>query len=435
MATFPDLDFDGVNAILRGQHPTCRCRRSRRVSDRASLLHSGDTRVFGLLGHGGHDMGSPGSGAPVSASHIPRLESEKEIERQEPYVRRVLRGFGLRGFDLDDACQEVLLVAHRRWPSFRGRSSTQTWLYGICRFVVYGHQRRARRWRERIPVDGWEPRVDDGFAPMGTPFSDLDHRQRGHALQRALDFLKDSQSEPLLMYEVGQLSAEDIAGFLRVAPRTIRARVYAARREMKRRLGRARFVAAAPDPTSTWLPPPPLADFPSDALATTAPVHVSYCDASHCVGSVGHVVLTCSRGRPTVQRARSIGSHVAAIASLAPGKVVVLQCADSAPELPDRDWRREFRDLARHFSSDIAAYGLVMSEQPIRRMAFGFIASTVLLFRPSLSAAAFSNMDDALNWLARRNVLHDVHPTRISAALGSMRARLDAVGTEHPSRA
>ncbi|MER2562727.1 MAG: sigma-70 family RNA polymerase sigma factor [Myxococcaceae bacterium] len=48
-----------------------------------------------------------------------------------PLVWRTLKRLGVREADLEDVAQEVFVVVHRRLPEFEGRSSIDTWLYGI----------------------------------------------------------------------------------------------------------------------------------------------------------------------------------------------------------------------------------------------------------------------------------------------------------------
>ena len=57
------------------------------------------------------------------------------------FVWRVLRYLGVGESDLDDVCQEVFLVVHRRLADFEGRSSTRTWVYGIALRVAADYRK------------------------------------------------------------------------------------------------------------------------------------------------------------------------------------------------------------------------------------------------------------------------------------------------------
>src|SRR5215204_354897 len=60
------------------------------------------------------------------------------------YVARALRHFGVAAVDIEDECQEVFLVALRKFGDFEGRSSVRTWLYRIAWKTAANYRRRAR---------------------------------------------------------------------------------------------------------------------------------------------------------------------------------------------------------------------------------------------------------------------------------------------------
>src|SRR5688572_495395 len=60
-------------------------------------------------------------------------------------ARGFLHRLGVRGAQLDDACQEVFLEAFRYLPEFRRECSFRTWLYRLC-----ATQARKVRARQRV---------------------------------------------------------------------------------------------------------------------------------------------------------------------------------------------------------------------------------------------------------------------------------------------
>src|SRR5262245_19509490 len=68
------------------------------------------------------------------------------------FVWRSLRRLGVPEAALDDAHQEVFLVAHRRLDQFQGRSTFKTWLFGILLNVVRRHRRSRRRDASHDPL-------------------------------------------------------------------------------------------------------------------------------------------------------------------------------------------------------------------------------------------------------------------------------------------
>src|SRR5437867_3152137 len=79
-----------------------------------------------------------------------------------PFVWRVVQRLGVREADLDDVCQEVFLVVHRRLETYDGGSSVRTWVYGICLRIASDYRRRAHN-RYEQPVD---PLPDHGIAAV-----------------------------------------------------------------------------------------------------------------------------------------------------------------------------------------------------------------------------------------------------------------------------
>ena len=52
--------------------------------------------------------------------------------------------------DAEDLAQETFIVALERWSSFKGRSSRQTWLYGILIRLCQRRRRSIARFRQRL---------------------------------------------------------------------------------------------------------------------------------------------------------------------------------------------------------------------------------------------------------------------------------------------
>ena len=61
------------------------------------------------------------------------------------FVWRSLRALGVGESALDDATQDVFVVVHRRLSDFEGRSSLQTWLFGIACRVAANSRRNLQR--------------------------------------------------------------------------------------------------------------------------------------------------------------------------------------------------------------------------------------------------------------------------------------------------
>jgi RNA polymerase sigma-70 factor (ECF subfamily) len=113
------------------------------------------------------------------------------------------------GFDLPDMVHEVFEIAQRRLASFRGDSSLATWLYGITERVVR-HRRRKDRLRHWLGGSA----ADVGRRMPAVQPSQLDQIERTERIARVyrvLDQLSERDRRILILFELEELSGEEIA--------------------------------------------------------------------------------------------------------------------------------------------------------------------------------------------------------------------------------
>jgi RNA polymerase sigma-70 factor (ECF subfamily) len=167
-----------------------------------------------------------------SAQEVTLAQRYTELyERHFEFVWRSARYLGEPPSSLDDAVQDVFLVAYRRFQDFEARSSPRTWLFAITLRVVSDH-RRSRRRKTRL-LDGVK-RMFTGTVP--TPHDHMSHAERSRALISALDALNDDQRAVFVMADLEELSAPEIASVLKVNLNTVYSRLRTARREVAARL-------------------------------------------------------------------------------------------------------------------------------------------------------------------------------------------------------
>jgi RNA polymerase sigma-70 factor (ECF subfamily) len=155
------------------------------------------------------------------------------------FVWRVLRRLGVSDADVEDACQEVFVVAHRRLDDFEGRSSVQTWLYGICVRVGAAHRRRPRV-REQLASSHYEQAAD---APQE---DEIAMREARVELDRMLDRLDDEKRAVFVLFEIEELPMTEVAEAVGCPLQTAYSRLHAARREIDVMLTRIRARTPAP---------------------------------------------------------------------------------------------------------------------------------------------------------------------------------------------
>jgi RNA polymerase sigma-70 factor (ECF subfamily) len=173
------------------------------------------------------------------------LDFEHLYRTQHDFVWRTLRRMGVSERDALDARQKVFLVAHRSLATFEGRSSVKTWLCGIALRVASDYRRSAVSRREILVAE-----MPPGECCQAEQVLQLEERERLAALDAILAELPVDQRTVLVLFELEEMSGEQIASLLGVPEGTVRSRLRLARRAFSRilaeRQGRtARFAAGA----------------------------------------------------------------------------------------------------------------------------------------------------------------------------------------------
>jgi RNA polymerase sigma-70 factor (ECF subfamily) len=141
-----------------------------------------------------------------------------------PFVWRALRRLGVGEADVDDVCQDVFVVVHRRLADFEGRSSLRTWIYGICVRAASDYRKSSRVRREVVtsePPEPIHPAIQDELVAL---------RQARVALDRILDQLDDDKRATFVLYEIEELSMAEVAEALGCPLQTAYSRLHAARK-------------------------------------------------------------------------------------------------------------------------------------------------------------------------------------------------------------
>jgi RNA polymerase sigma-70 factor (ECF subfamily) len=163
------------------------------------------------------------------------LTVERIHDEHADFVWRSLQRLGVRERDLEDALQESFIVVHKRLHTFDGTSRITTWLFGICLRVAAAQRRRAHVLRERASDEvGDEEDPDPGANPEATALAS-EARER---LERVLDALTLEKRAVLVMFEIEEMSAGEIASVLGVPVGTVYSRLSAARLEFRDALAR-----------------------------------------------------------------------------------------------------------------------------------------------------------------------------------------------------
>jgi RNA polymerase sigma-70 factor (ECF subfamily) len=151
-------------------------------------------------------------------------------DAQVDFVWRNLRRLGVVEGDVDDKTQEVFVIAHRRFGEFEERGhGPRAWLFQIVLRVASD----ARRHRRRHPVDpdGGTAQERESIAP---PQADaVVHREELGLLDRALETIDVGRRAVLLLHEVEEMTAPEIADVMGIPLNTVYSRLRVARGELE----------------------------------------------------------------------------------------------------------------------------------------------------------------------------------------------------------
>ncbi|CAN5502713.1 hypothetical protein BH09MYX1_BH09MYX1_32490 [soil metagenome] len=156
------------------------------------------------------------------------------------FVWRNLRRSGVTEADVDARTQEVFVVAHRRLATFEDRGhGPRAWLYQIILRVAS----ESRRHRRRHPEDA-DGGIAEGIA-YGTsdPAADAERNEELGRLDSALGQLDEDKRAVLVLHDVEEMTAPEIAEATGVPLNTVYSRLRLGRQRLEEILRRTRFVS------------------------------------------------------------------------------------------------------------------------------------------------------------------------------------------------
>jgi RNA polymerase sigma-70 factor (ECF subfamily) len=172
----------------------------------------------------------------------PPLDSGVELTEQAwgvlydthfDFVWRSLRRLGVPLAALDDAAQEVFLIALRRRDEFEGRSAIKTWLFGIAWNIARSVSRAPTQREEALPEAVADARE------LGPQEAAL-RSEAVRTLYELLDELGAERRAVFVMAELEEMSAPEIAEIVGAPVNTVYSRLRGARSDFNAALRRRR---------------------------------------------------------------------------------------------------------------------------------------------------------------------------------------------------
>lgn len=175
------------------------------------------------------------AGGEETLSSMSRSRADERLqhvaEAHFASVWRFLRALGVPASTLDDAAQEVFLVAARKLEKIRP-GAEKSFLFGTA--VHISRELRRKHAREELAQDP----DDESLEPADdwTPEAALDRKEERDSLMHLLDGLQDDLRTAFVLYEIEGHSIVEIASMLQIPAGTAASRLRRARETVEVRL-------------------------------------------------------------------------------------------------------------------------------------------------------------------------------------------------------
>lgn len=148
---------------------------------------------------------------------------------------RVLRRLGVRDEEIDDALQTVLVVADRRFDDLATQQELKAYVCAACVNVARDvGRRRARQVARTVEVDDVEATASE--AP--DPEEAIRRKQALELLQHILETMDHDRRVVFVLYELEELTGQEIAEHLGIPLGTVSSRLRKAREELRAAIAR-----------------------------------------------------------------------------------------------------------------------------------------------------------------------------------------------------
>jgi RNA polymerase sigma-70 factor, ECF subfamily len=155
------------------------------------------------------------------------LDPEAIYRMHVHQVGRWVVRLGGPAIDVEDTVHDIFAIAFARLASFRGDSSMATWLFGITDKVVRQRRRKPRWWRR---PSGTADETAGALPASGpNPLEAFEQVQAAQNVYRVLDRLSENDRRILILFELEELVAEQVAEMLGIRAANARLRLHRAR--------------------------------------------------------------------------------------------------------------------------------------------------------------------------------------------------------------
>ncbi len=197
----------------------------------------------GTCASGGPSLRGPSMGDDPLVFAVPGRALTPAAEKPDARLRRMvrdhfdplwrfLRRLGVYDADLDDAMQEVIVIAAERLADIP-HESERSFLFGTA-FRVGSEHRRRREGRREVG----EEQLVDHRDPLPEPDALSDQARARALLDGVLETMPSDLRAVFALYEIEEMTMAEIAQLLALPPGTVASRLRRAREQFEREVER-----------------------------------------------------------------------------------------------------------------------------------------------------------------------------------------------------
>ncbi|HET6585721.1 MAG TPA: RNA polymerase sigma factor, partial [Nannocystaceae bacterium] len=139
------------------------------------------------------------------------LDLRAAFREHHDFVWRSLAHLGVRSEWVDDAVQDVFVIAHRRREAFDGRAPVRHWLYGIARNVASKYRERSARAASRSTSHSEHAELDRGIEAIAPVEAELSRVEAANFVEEFIATLDVDQRAVFVLADIEGHSAVEIA--------------------------------------------------------------------------------------------------------------------------------------------------------------------------------------------------------------------------------
>ena len=161
------------------------------------------------------------------------------MDRWQAPLRRFLYRYTQNEADALDLAQETFVRIYQHRARYRAGARFSTWLFQIALNLA----RSRARWQRRHPTDSLdsESEIRNPQSPISdltTPAQAALSTERAASVRQAVAGLPAELREAVVLFEYEDKSHAEIAAIVRVTPKAVETRLYRARQQLRKTLGR-----------------------------------------------------------------------------------------------------------------------------------------------------------------------------------------------------